>query len=118
MTTAEQQNFEDLLLRAVQSGKEETSGLVSEIFKKLDSHIEVGFEKNFNGKMKKVLENQNNLENKVDAYIKSDTERWTEYEPYIKGVANISGAGKIIVWLAVGLSAVVAAFLSIKNLLK
>lgn len=55
---------------------------------------------------------------KLDNYIDSDMVWKEEYTPYIKGLANISGSAKIIVWIALGISACIGAFIGIKEFFK
>lgn len=54
----------------------------------------------------------------LDNYIKSDTDWKKQNEPYLKGLANLTGSAKIVVWLCVGLSSVAGAWVAIKSLLK
>lgn len=118
MNEQDKQFFENMIVKAVQSGKRETNGLVTEIMQKIDENLETSVEKLINGKLRKVLESQKGMSDKIDEYIKDDSARWNEYEPYIKGIADISGAGKIVVWLSIGLSAIIGAILTVRHLFK
>lgn len=60
----------------------------------------------------------NVLTQKFDDYIVADMKWKEEADPYIKGLANISGSAKIVVWLALGMSSIIGAWLAIKNILK
>ena len=81
------------------------------MLEELKSHIAETIKIVVNGKIDKIDANLN-------TYIKEDTEWKDEYEPYIKGLANVSGGVKILVWCAVGISALIGTFLGIKSLLK
>lgn len=65
MTQEEREHFEGIIVKAVQSGKQETSGLVDMIMHKLEGGIETSINKNVNGKLDK-------MNTKIDDYIKSD----------------------------------------------
>lgn len=108
-TTASDQKMKEYLFQAVQSGKSETSGLVALILHKMEEHIENSVNRNVNGKIIGLVQ-------KVDDYIKTDNEWKEEYQPYIKGLANVSGGVKIMVWCAVGISAVIGAIMGIRKL--
>jgi hypothetical protein len=79
--------------------------------------IASSIETNVNGKIRVLTEEFRDHKSHVENYIEND-EMWkAEAEPYIKGLSNISGGAKIIIWLAVGVSALIGAFLAIKNIL-
>ena len=75
----------------------------------LKDHIGEVITLKVNGKIDKI-------DAKLTEYIKDDIAWKLEYEPYIKGLANVSGAMKIGVAIALGISAVIGAFISLKNL--
>jgi|ERR1035437_4597140 hypothetical protein len=70
-------------------------------------------------KIHKILEGQNEVVNemktKIETHIENDTTWKEEYTPYIKGLANVSGAGKILITVAVGLSSVIGLIVAIKT---
>lgn len=103
------QKIKEYLFQAVQSGKSETSGIVALILSKIETHIETSINKNVNGKII-------NLADEFKDYVKGDMEWKSEYQPYIKGLANVSGGAKILVWVAVSVSAVIGAIVGVKNL--
>ncbi|MCF7843896.1 hypothetical protein K9M47_03285 [Candidatus Gracilibacteria bacterium] len=70
MNEAQTKHFEDIIAKAVQSGKQETSGLVDMILHKMEEPIEKAINKHVNGKIK-------NLDIKIDAYIVEDL-KWKE----------------------------------------
>ena len=111
MNEDDKKHFEEFLLKAVQSGKRETSGLVDEIMHKMEHGIEKAIDKNVNGKIKR-------LDEKIDNYILQDNAWKSEFEPYMKGVANLTGSGKILLWLSIAVTSIGGAVLLIKNLLK
>ncbi len=41
-----------------------------------------------------------------------------ENEPYLRGLANLSGSAKIIVWVAIGVSSLIGAWIAIRSLIK
>lgn len=51
-------------------------------------------------------------------YVKEDQEWRKKYEPYLEGLANLSGGAKIVVWIVMGIGAVAGAILSIKSFFK
>ena len=71
MNEQEREHFEGLIVKAIQSGKKETSDLVTDIMarieNKLESTIAASIEKNVNGKIRK-------LDEKIDVYINEDNQ--------------------------------------------
>jgi hypothetical protein len=108
MTPEEQK---DIIVMAVQAGKKETSGLVAEIMHKMEQGIELAINKNVNGKIKR-------LDEKIDAYIISDNEWKKEFEPYVKGLSNVTGGGKILVWVSGAVVSIWGAILLIREHIK
>lgn len=84
-----------------------TPDQIEQIKKAVGESIQV----HVNGKIDK-------MNTKLDDYIITDNAWKKEADPYIKGLANVSGAAKLVVWLAISVSSVVGAILAIKNLLK
>ena len=70
----EEQKIKEYIFQAVQSGKQETSGLVDMVIHKMENRLDISVDKAVakytNGKLDK-------LENKIDNYIKGDNE-WKE----------------------------------------
>ncbi len=64
------------------------------------------------------VKSNRDLSNKLDNYITDDTAWKKEQEPYLKALANITGAGKIMVIFAVGISAVIGAWVAVKHLFR
>ena len=108
MNEDDRKHFEDIIVKAVQSGKKETSGLVAEIMHKMEQGIELAINKNVNGKIKR-------LDEKIDAYIVQDNAWKAEFEPYMKGLANVTGGGKILVWVTGAVISIAGAILVIKE---
>lgn len=104
--------IKEYIFQAVQSGKQETSGLVDLIIhkmeKKLDETIAVSIEKNVNGKIKKIDE-------KIEAYILSDNEWKSKYSPYLEGIVGVSVGGKIMIRFIIGIATVGGAILAIRK---
>lgn len=112
MTPEEIQHFEGLIVKAVQSGKKETSGLVDMIMHKLESKIEDSINKNVNGKIIKLTE-------KLDLYIQEDNSWKERAEPVVKAFENTTWLSSIVVQTLkmLGLlGASVVAYMTIKNL--
>jgi flagellar biosynthesis chaperone FliJ len=107
MNEKEIEHFENFLMKAIQSTKQENSGLVDEIMHKMEKGIEESINRNVNGKIR-------NLDGKIDEYIKSDMEWKERYSPYLEGLQSISISGKILLWLAVFISSVVGAIKLLK----
>lgn len=117
MTLEDKTHFEDLLIKAVQSGKKETSGLVDLIIHKQEPAIKQAIKEHVNGQFDRFKE-------EFRIYVVKDTQdkekifKWqSEADPYIKGLANITGSGKIIVWIAIAITTIISAILAIKKYL-
>jgi hypothetical protein len=107
MTQEQIEHFENLIAKAVQSGKRETSGLVDEIMHRMEAKLEIEIEKSINKNVNgKIIR----LTDKLDAHMAEESARWDEYSPYIKGLANVGGVTKLIVFLAVAFTTVMGAF--------
>lgn len=111
MTPEQQQHFDDLIIKAVQSGKQETSGLVDTILHKIDSHIEESINRNVNGKI-------NLLTQKVDNYVKQDNEWKIKAEPVIQMGQQVQGFGKVSLYIVGFVASVGGAVLLIINMFK
>lgn len=98
---------DELLLKAVQSGKQETSGLVDHIIHKMESKIEESINKNVNGKLDK-------MHIKIDNYIATDNEWKVKYSPYLEGIVGVSVGGKIMLKVLLGFASIGGAVLAIK----
>ena len=88
MTPDELKHFEDILIKAVQAGKQETSGLVEMIMHKLETKIEESINNNINDKIK-------NIDDKIDAYIKSDLEWKESVTPSIETMKELRSFGRV-----------------------
>ncbi len=111
MKEDEYQKFEELLIRAVQSGKKETSDLVDTIIHKMEHKIDEAINKSVNGKIKAI-------DTKIDAYIVSDNEWKEKYSPYLEGLQSVTISGKIVLWIAGFITATIGAYYAIKEFLK
>jgi len=77
--------------------------------KQIELVVGKAIQQHVNGKIDKI-------DKKIDDYIKSDNEWKAEADPYLKGLANLTGGAKIIVWVAIGVSALIGAVLAIRKL--
>lgn len=105
-----EEQVKEYLDRALVTGKADASNLADSILRRMDSHIESSVKRHVNGQI-------TGIKKQIEDYIVSDNEWKEEYQPYIKGLANLSGGAKILVWICVGISSVAGAFIIIKNLL-
>lgn len=89
--------IEDLIVKAVQSGKQETSGLADEVLKKIEPAIKESMDKNFNGKMGR-------LDQKLTDHISSFDEFKEDIKTMFKDkeirVSSLE-KGKIQIWTAI-----------------
>jgi hypothetical protein len=106
----EEQKIKEYIFQAVQSGKQETSGLVDMVIHKMENRLDISVDKAVakytNGKLDK-------LENKIDNYIKGDNEWKEKYGPYLESIVGISVGGKILVRFILGIASVGGAILLI-----
>lgn len=107
MNEKDVEHFENFIMKAIQSTKQENSGLVDEIMHKMEKGIEESINRNVNGKIR-------NLDGKIDEYIKSDIAWKERYSPYLEGLQSISISGKILLWMSVFISAVIGAIKLLK----
>lgn len=79
-----------------------------EQLKKIQETVAASININVNGKI-------NSLTRKFDEYVEGDLAWKKEYEPYLKGLANLSGGTKIVVWIMMAIGTVFGTLLSIKS---
>lgn len=79
-----------------------------EQLKQIQETIAVSINTNVNGKI-------NSLTRKFDEYVTSDLLWKKEYEPYLKGLANLSGGTKIVIWAMMAVGTIFGALLSIRS---
>ena len=103
----DEQKFKEYIFQAVQSGKQETSGLVDMIMHKMESKIEESINKNVNGKMDR-------MHTKIDNYIITDNAWKDKYSPYLEGIVGVSVGGKIMLKILFGFASIGGAILAIK----
>lgn len=84
--------IEDLIVKAVQSGKQETSGLVEMVIHKIEPAIEKAVEKHVNGKIRAI-------DTKIDIYIKEDLEWKSKALPVIDSGTKVLNFGTVGVGL-------------------
>lgn len=91
--------IEDLIVKAVQFGKKETSGLADEVLKKIEPTIKESMDKNFNGKMGR-------LDQKLSDHISSFEEFKEDMKSIFKDKEirlNTLEKGKIQIWTAISI---------------
>lgn len=121
MTPDQLQHFDELILKAVQSGKQETSALVADIIKRIEPAIEKSINSNVNGKINNLTQMMSDQNaaihlhfDKVDAHMV----KVEEYLPYMKALASVSDGGKILGKFVIFFGAVGAAVLAIRGWIK
>lgn len=91
--------LEELIVKAVQSGKQEISGLADEVLKKIEPTIKESMDKNFNGKMGR-------LDQKLSDHISSFDEFKEDMKSIFKDKEirlNTLEKGKIQIWTAISI---------------
>lgn len=76
--------------------------------KKIQETVATSINVNVNGKI-------NVLTRKFDEYVEGDLAWKKKYEPYLEGLANLSGGAKIIIWIVMAVGAIFGTLLSIKS---
>lgn len=113
-----EQTIKETALVVNQSTKKENSGLVDDIIKKMEAKIAESIDRAVNGKINRLTQEFREHNILVDTYIKDDNAWKDRNEPYLEGLANITGTSKIIVWIALGISTIIGAIFTIKQLFK
>jgi CHAD domain-containing protein len=108
MDEQDKQYFDELILKAVQSGKKETSQLVDIVIHRIEPAIEKAIEKYVNGKI-------STLSHKLDNYIESDNEWKKTAQPVIEMGKNVTGFGKVSLYLLGFVASVSAGFYAIMS---
>lgn len=109
MTPEDKRHFEDILIKAVQSGKKETSDLVDMVIHKIEPAIENSVNKYVNGKLDKI-----NL--KIDDYIVSDLQWKERAEPTLQMGQNVAGFGKVSLYIVGFVASVAGAIIAVIKL--
>lgn len=97
------EKIKDYLFQAVQSGKAENSGLVDEMFKRIDARIGEAVEKHVNGKIR-------GLTLKLDNYIASDDSWKEEVKPSIDVMKSIQVTTSVSIWVLKAIIVIGGAF--------
>lgn len=92
MNEDEKKHFEELIFKAVQSGKKETSDLVDMIMHKLENGIEESINRNVNGKIKVLTQ-------RFDDYVVSDNEWKDGVTPSIDIMKKVKASSSVIRWV-------------------
>lgn len=111
MTLEDRQHFEELLLKAIQSGKKETSGLVDMIMHKLEKEIDPAIKKHVNGQFTSFKE-------EFRAYVSEDIQWKKDAMPVIEMGRNVQGFGKVSLYMVGFVASVAGAIAILFNLLK
>ena len=121
MKPEELKHFEDLIFKAVQSGKQETSGLVDMIMHKIEKELDPAIQKAVNGKLETYIQKDLIWKDK-DMEWKENREKWEKRaEPVVKAFENTSWLSSVFVQslkLLGMLGVAVVAYITIKNLFK
>lgn len=115
----QEEKIKEYIFQAVQAGKKETSGLVSDVLEKMESNIGKSIEKHINGQLrdiKKTLEVQNETLDEIKeeqirvkeevVKLKSDT------DPIVDVKKSLTTMGKMILWLG-GIAAAILGVLKL-----
>ena len=111
MNPQEKQHFEDLLIKAIQSGKRETSDLVDMVIHKIEPAVEKAVEKYVNGKLDNYIRDDM-------AWKSLDADWKARAEPVIKMGENVAGFSKVSLYIVGFVASVAGAILVIINLIK
>lgn len=121
MTKEEELKIKEIVYMAVQSTKEENSGLIGHLERIMKDEIKVSIETHVNHKifdLSKIVVDHNKM---VDTYIKEDTAWKVRAEPVVKAFENTSWLGALVIKFLklIGLLGVaLGAYLAIKNFLQ
>lgn len=106
-----QKAIKEAHISGIQSGKKETSGLVDDIIKRIEPAVEKSIDKYVNGRISVISQ-------KLDDYIISDL-KWKETaDPVIEMGQNVSGFGKVSLYILGFLAAVAGAILAFTSIFK
>lgn len=92
MTPEDRVYFEELLLKANQAGKQETSGLVAMIMHKIEKELDPAIKKHVNGQF-------NDFKREFRDYVESDIKWKDDARPVIEMGKNLQGASKVMLYL-------------------
>jgi len=110
------EHIDDLFLRAIQSGKKETSDLVDMVIHKIEPAVQQAVDKSINGKLYKIIEEQKEHKEIVKDYIKEDMEWKSRAEPVIAMGKNVQGFGKVSLYMLGFVASVAGVIIYILNL--
>jgi len=92
MKQEELEYLEGLIVKAVQSGKQETSGLVAMIMHKIENELDPAIKKHVNGQF-------NDFKHEFRDYVESDIKWKDDARPVIEMGKNLQGASKVMLYL-------------------
>lgn len=96
MKESEKQYFEDMLVKAIQSGKKETSGLVEDITNKVSQAVKEQVIITVNGKIDGIKEHLKNQDLHLDRIDK----KLDELRPVSQFIIVTKLARKFLIWVA------------------
>lgn len=118
MSPEQIEHLEGLIVKAVQSGKQETSDLVDAVIKKIEPAVQIAVDKSINGKLYKIMDEQKEHKEIVQDYIKEDM-KWKESaQPVITMGQNVQGFGKVSLYILGFVASVAGVIIYILNIIK
>lgn len=122
MDKQEIEHFEGLLVKAVQSGKRETSDLVDSVIHKMsihiDSAVEKSVEKHINGKITKLTKELQDHQIVVTQHYIDDKEWKEQAAPILELGRNVTGFGKVSLYVLGFVASVLGAIILLMDFLK
>lgn len=112
--------IEDLMLVIAEAIRTNVNGKVDKLTKEVTEALEIAkaaAETSYHNSKQSVALHKE-LNTKFDQYVKDDTEWKKDNEPYLKALANVTGAAKLLVWIAGGVGTISVAWLVFKEWLK
>lgn len=99
MKDVDKKHFEDLLVRAVQSGKRETSGLVQDLKKELLKEVREEIKITVNGKIDGIKKHLEEQDRKDEIRFKSIETKLDELKPVGRGIRFLKGTRDFAIWI-------------------
>jgi len=116
MTPEDRVYFEELLLKANQAGKQETSGLVAMIMHKIEKELDPAIKKHVNGQFNDVKKEFQDFKQEFQTYAEQDEKdkqnilKWqADYSPYLDTIATLTKSGKMTTVFIIAIGAVCGA---------
>lgn len=110
------QGIREALATGIQSGKQETSGLVAEIMHKIEKELDPAIKRHVNGQFNDVKHEFQDFKKEFQAYAEQDEKdkqiilKWqTDYSPYLDTIATLTKSGKMTTVFIIAIGAVCGA---------